>query len=317
MKNLKSTLATTLKMKIEVFVSRDDENSRLDKFSSYKNPDYSRSFIQKAIEQGEITVNGAKSDKKYRLKFGDRVAFDIEPPQAFVAKPQNIPLDIVYEDEDILVVNKPKGMVVHPAPSHFDDTLVNALLFHCKELSDLNGNLRPGIVHRIDKDTSGLLMIAKNNFSHRLLAEQIKNHSFKRQYYAVVKGHLKDSRGTLDFPIGRDVRNRQKMAVCSENSKPAVTHYETVREYKGYSLVKCTLETGRTHQIRVHFAHIGHPVAGDEKYGGVNKLEKTLNGQCLHASLLGFIHPVKNEYMEFESELPDWFVNFLNRIEKA
>lgn len=304
-------------MKIEILVEKEDENLRLDRFSSDKNPEYSRSFVQKAIEQGNITVNGNQSDKKYRLKSGDRVSFDIEKPSEFIPEPRNIPLDIVYEDEDILVVNKPKGMVVHPATSHLDDTLVNALLFHCKKLSDLNGMLRPGIIHRIDKDTSGLLMIAKNNYSHLMLAEQIKNHSFNRQYYTVIKGHLTDKTGTLDYPIGRDVKNRQKMAVCSVNSKPAITHYEVLEEFPGYSLIRCTLETGRTHQIRVHFSYIGHPVAGDEKYGGANKLEKMLNGQCLHASLLGFIHPRRKEYMEFESELPYWFVNFLNRIGKT
>lgn len=304
-------------MKIEFLVKENDENLRLDKFSSYKNSCYSRSFIQKAIEQGQIVVNGKLSNKKYRLKTGDIVTFDIEVPEEFVPQPINIPIDIIYEDNDILIVNKPKGMVVHPATSHLEDTLVNALLYHCKNLSDLNGVLRPGIVHRIDKDTSGLLMIAKNNFSHQILANQIKNHSFKRQYYTVIKGHLNDKLGTLNFPIGRDIRNRQKMTVCNVNSKPATTHYEVIEEYKGYSLIKCTLETGRTHQIRVHFAHIGHPVAGDEKYGGVNKFEKILKGQCLHASLLGFIHPRKNEYVEFRSEIPDWFVNFLNRIEKA
>ena len=220
-------------------------------------------------------------------------------------------MDIAYEDNDLLVVNKPKGMVVHPAPGNYDGTLVNALLYHCPDsLSGINGVLRPGIVHRIDKDTSGLLIVAKNDFAHRALASQIAEHSFKREYRAIVTGHLKEDSGTVIAPIGRNPNDRKKMAVTDKNSKNAVTHYETIKKYVGYSYLKLRLETGRTHQIRVHMAYLGHPLAGDTVYGHPPKNELSLGGQCLHAGLIGFVHPRTNEYMEFQSPLPDYFTKF-------
>ena len=230
------------------------------------------------------------------------------------AVPQNIPLDIVYEDGDLLVVNKPKGMVVHPAPGNPDGTLVNALLYHCKgSLSGINGVMRPGIVHRIDKDTSGLLIVAKNDISHRQLAEQIKEHSFTREYKAVVYGNLKQDSGTVNAPIGRDPKNRQRMAVVYVNSKPAVTHYEVIKRFEGFTYIKCRLETGRTHQIRVHMAFLGHPLAGDA-VSGPKKVITKLQGQCLHAGLIGFIHPTTGKYLEFTSEVPEYFTSNLNRL---
>lgn len=301
---------------ISIFADSEFDGVRIDKYLSVVFPDLSRSFIQKAIDCGNVSVNGKTVAKNYKLKTDERIEYIPLEPVKLEVKAQNIPLDIVYEDDDLLVVNKPKGMVVHPAPGNYENTLVNALLFHCKDsLSGINGVLRPGIVHRIDKDTSGLLIVAKNDFSHRALAEQIKAHSFTREYRAVTIGHLKESSGRVVAPIGRNPRDRKKMAVTDKNSKNAVTNYEILREYRGYSLLKLRLETGRTHQIRVHMAYLGHPIAGDFVYGTPRtKEELALNGQCLHAGLIGFIHPRTNEYVEFTSDLPLYFKKFIGGL---
>ncbi|MCR5652672.1 MAG: RluA family pseudouridine synthase, partial [Ruminococcus sp.] len=245
---------------------------------------------------------------------GDRVEISVPEPVAYEAKAENIPLDIVYEDDDLLVVNKPKGMVVHPAAGNYEGTLVNALLYHCKgKLSGINGVIRPGIVHRIDKDTSGLLLVAKNDKAHNNLAEQIKEHSLTREYEAIVYGNIEDDSGVIDAPIGRHHSDRKRMAVTDKNSKNAVTHFEVIERLKGYTYMKFRLETGRTHQIRVHCAYIGHPVSGDKVYGVKN--EKTsLDGQCLHARKIGFIHPATGEYMEFVSDLPEYFEKYLIKL---
>lgn len=286
---------------------------RLDKFlSDNDETGLTRTAAARLIENGSCTVNGTNVPKNYKLRAGDRVILNIPEPEHVDILPENIPLEIVYEDNDLLVVNKPKGMVVHPAPGHSSGTLVNALMYHCGEsLSGINGEIRPGIVHRIDKDTSGLLIVAKNDFAHRGLAEQIKVHSFTREYEAVVTGCIKED-GTVNASIGRHKTDRKKMCVTAENSREAVTHYHVLENLSGYTHLRLRLETGRTHQIRVHMAYIGHPVAGDEVYG--NGKPKSLGGQCLHARKIGFIHPVSGEYMEFESELPEYFVKFLKSI---
>ena len=296
---------------IEVWIDRDYEGERVDKYLSVIFPDSSRAALQKAVEAGNALINGKPVAKNYRLREGDRLSFSPLAVRPLDVTPENIPLDIAYEDDDLLVVNKPKGMVVHPAPGSYDGTLVNALLHHCPDsLSGINGVLRPGIVHRIDKDTSGLLIVAKNDFAHRALASQIAEHSFKREYRAIVTGHLKEDSGTVVAPIGRNPNDRKKMAVTDKNSKNAVTHYETIEKYVGYSYLKLRLETGRTHQIRVHMAYLGHPLAGDTVYGHPPKNELSLGGQCLHAGLIGFVHPRTNEYLEFQSPLPDYFTKF-------
>lgn len=293
-----------------VFVS-DGEN-RLDKQIA-ENSELTRSAAVKLLEQGLVTVDGKPAGKKDIPGLNAEIEIILPEPKSADIVPENIPLDIVYEDGDVLVVNKPKGMVVHPAAGHYSGTLVNALMYHCGDrLSGINGEIRPGIVHRIDKDTSGLLMVAKNDTAHLKLSEQIKAHSFTREYQAVVCGCIKDG-GTVNAPIGRHKTDRKKMCVTSENSREAITHYSVIRNYAGYTHLAVRLETGRTHQIRVHMAYIGHAVAGDEIYG--NGKPKWLNGQCLHAKKIGFIHPRTGEYMEFDSELPDYFVKFLNSIE--
>ena len=290
------------------------DNERIDKVLSIIRPEVTRSFIQKILSQGDVKVNGNPVSKSYRVKAGDKFVASSVKPREPEALAQDIPLDIRYEDEYLLVVNKPKGMVVHPAAGNFDNTLVNALLFHCKDsLSGINGVLRPGIVHRIDKNTSGLLVVAKNDTAHLSLSQQISSHSFNREYQAVVYGHLKDEKGTVDAPIGRNPNNRLQMCVTDKNSKNAVTHYEVIQEYSDFTHIRLKLETGRTHQIRVHMKYIGHPVAGDDVYGPTQVI-KQLNGQCLHASLIGFEHPVTKEYIEVVSELPDYFVKFLKKL---
>lgn len=288
---------------------------RLDAFIAEK-CGLSRSLAASLIGEENVLLNGKPAKKRTEVKTGDQIVVTLPDPAEPEAVPQDIPLDIVYEDDDLLVVNKPKGMVVHPAPGNPDGTLVNALLYHCKgSLSGINGVLRPGIVHRIDKDTSGLLMVAKNDASHKALAEQIKEHSFTREYQAVVYGNVKNDSGVINAPIGRDPGNRQRMAVVFTNSKQAVTHYEVLGRFDGFTYMKFRLETGRTHQIRVHMASIGHPLAGDPLYGP-KKVITELNGQCLHASKIGFIHPSSGEYMEFTSELPKYFTDFLSKINK-
>lgn len=292
----------------------DENGVRLDKFLSTTDIGLSRSMAVTLIESENVTVNGKQSNKKQKLNAGDSVCVLVPDPVPYEAKAENIPLEIVYEDDDLLVVNKPKGMVVHPAAGNYDGTLVNALLWHCGDsLSGINGVLRPGIVHRIDKDTSGLLIVAKNDISHQKLAEQIKAHSFTREYEAVVYGSLKDDRGVVDAPIGRHPVDRKKMCVTQKNSKNAVTHYEVISRYKGYTHIKCVLETGRTHQIRVHMAYIGHPVSGDPVYGVKNE-NVSFVGQCLHARKIGFVHPKTNEYMEFTSDLPPYFKEFIKKL---
>ena len=298
-------------------VPQEFHGERIDKFLSVLVPDCSRNSIQKLIEQGNVTINGLSVNKKYKVNTDDEILVVTGELKPLDAEPENIPLDIVYEDDDLLVVNKPRDMVVHPAPGNYTGTLVNALLYHCKDsLSGINGVLRPGIVHRIDKDTSGLLIVAKNDKAHIGLAEQIKEHSFTREYNAVICGHLKDQDGTVNAPIGRNPKDRKKMCVTMQNSKNAVTHYSVIEEYNGYSHICLKLETGRTHQIRVHMAHLGHPVAGDLVYGH-DKKSAELNGQCLHAIKIGFVHPIKNEYMEFSSDLPDYFKGFIDKVKRG
>ncbi len=298
-------------MTIELIVEEKDKGLRIDKFLSENLADYSRSFIADLISEGNVTVNSKVVSKSYKIDIGDRVEAEISEPRELQVEAEDIPLDILYEDEHLIVVNKAKGMVVHPAAGNYTGTLVNALLHHCKgNLSGINGVMRPGIVHRIDKNTSGILVIAKSDIAHNSLSEQIKEHSVKREYHAVIYGHLKESSGVVKAPIGRHQIDRKKMCVTDKNSKSAVTHYEVIEEFKDFSYIRCVLETGRTHQIRVHMAYLGHPLAGDDVYGP-KKVITELSGQCLHAKKLGFIHPVSGEYMEFESELPDTFNKFL------
>lgn len=294
----------------------DDNGSglRIDKLLSVELEGFTRNAVSKLIEGEKVTVNGKTISKNYKCKAGDDISVEIPDAVELDVEAENIPLDIIYEDDDLLVVNKPKGMVVHPAPGNYNGTLVNALLYHCKDsLSGINGVIRPGIVHRIDKDTSGLLIVAKNDMAHIDLAKQIKDHSFHRAYQAVVYGNLKDDEGTVNQPIGRHPKDRKKMAVTLKNSKNAVTHYYVLNRYDKFTHVRCVLETGRTHQIRVHMAYIGHPLAGDPVYGP-KKVITELNGQCLHAGEIGFVHPRTKEYMEFKSELPDYFTKFLKKL---
>lgn len=295
-------------------VGESDCGLRIDRFLSDKLDFLTRSAVQKNIDSQNVTVNSCAVNKNYKCRLNDRVEILIPDAVALETKAENIPLDIVYEDSDLLVVNKPKGMVVHPANGNWDGTLVNALLYHCRDsLSGINGVIRPGIVHRIDKDTSGLLIVAKNDAAHLGLAEQIKEHSFSRMYEAVVYGNIKEDRGTVNQPIGRNPKDRKKMAVVQNNAKPAVTHFQVIQRYGEFTHIRCMLETGRTHQIRVHMAYIGHPLAGDSVYGP-KKVITSLNGQCLHAKLIGFNHPVLNRYMEFDSELPEYFKDFLAKL---
>ena len=288
------------------------DSQRLDKYIASLPNGMNRSKLKSGVT--EILVNGKKVKISQKVKAGDQIDIQWEDNIPDNIDPENIPLDIVYEDEELLVVNKPRGMVVHPAAGNPDGTLVNALLYHCGDsLSGINGVLRPGIVHRIDKDTSGLLIVAKNDFSHRMLAEQIKEHSFTRKYQAVVCGNIRDDSGTIDAPIGRHPTERKKMAITAKGSRNAVTHYKVLERFKGYTHVELTLETGRTNQIRVHMASIGHPVAGDPVYGGKNYL-KSLNGQCLHAFYISFVHPKTGETLTLSAPLPDYFKSFLDRL---
>lgn len=298
----------------KIEVTEDIGEARLDKVVPILYPDLSRSAVQQLIEDGNILVNGKLLNKKSIVKAGDLIEVLLPEPKNLSLEPENIPLDIVYEDEHLLVVNKPKGMVVHPAAGNYSGTLVNALLYHCGDsLSGINGVIRPGIVHRIDKDTSGLLVVAKDDVSHKGLAEQIKSHSFTRVYNTVVVGNVKDDFGTVDAPIGRHPKDRKKQAVTDKNSKNAVTHFEVLERFNGFTFLKVKLETGRTHQIRVHMAYRGTPVAGDTVYGNPKKTYG-LQGQCLNASTIGFVHPITGEYLEFTSELPQYFKDFLRRI---
>ncbi len=294
--------------------STEDSGIRVDRFLQARLPDHSRSAIQKWMEDGCVLVNGKSVAKNYKLSGACEILVRIPEPQELQVRAENIPLDIVYEDDDLLVVNKPKGMVVHPAPGNSDGTLVNALLYHCKgSLSGINGVIRPGIVHRIDKDTSGLLMVAKNDRAHLGLAEQIKEHSFDRVYETVVYGQFKEDSGTVNAPIGRHPVDRKRMTVTASHSREAVTHFQVLERLNGFTHLRVQLETGRTHQIRVHMAYIGHPVAGDPVYGP-RKVISELHGQCLHAREIGFTHPVTGERMHFSSPLPDYFVRFLDQV---
>lgn len=288
---------------------------RLDKFLS-DNSSLSRSAATSLIEDGAVTVNEKKASKSEKLKTGDIVTAEVPEPKELDVTAENIPLDIIYEDDDLLVVNKPKDMVVHPAPGNYTGTLVNALMYHCgSSLSGINGVIRPGIVHRIDKDTSGLLIIAKNDKAHISLAAQIQEHSFTREYEAVVVGNFREDSGTIDRPLGRSPHDRKKQAINGLNPRNAVTHYEVIERLTGFCHCRFRLETGRTHQIRVHAASMGHPVAGDTVYGDA-KHTHGLQGQCLHARKIGFLHPSTGEYLEFTSDLPDYFIQFLEKIKK-
>lgn len=299
---------------VSFVVDNDAGGERIDKLLSYVLCDYSRSFIQNLFNDGLVYCDGKNISKSFKPRQGNVISFTVPEPREISLEPENIPLDIIYEDGDLLIVNKPRGMVVHPAPGNYSSTLVNALLWHCKgNLSGINGVIRPGIVHRIDKDTSGLLLVAKNDSAHISLSQQISEHSLDREYRAVIHGHLKNIEGTVDAPIGRNPNDRKKMCVTKQNSKNAVTHYTVLEEYRDFSFVKLKLETGRTHQIRVHMAHLGHPVAGDPVYGPKNGVV-SLNGQCLHAGLLGFIHPSSGEHIVKEAPLPGYFTDFLGRI---
>lgn len=305
-------------MQIQNFeISEKLQGLRLDRALQFLLDGATRAHIQHLLDSGNITLNGKAAKKSAKVFCGDMISVTEVPPKEANILPENIPIDIVYEDEDLLVVNKPKSMVVHPAPGNYTGTLVNALMFHCGDrLSSINGVIRPGIVHRIDKDTSGLLLVAKNDSSHNHLAEQIKEHSLDRCYRAVVLGTFKDEAGVIDAPIGRNPNDRKKMAINRVNGKSAVTHYRVLASYGGYSYVECRLETGRTHQIRVHMASIGHPVLGDPLYfNGQIKIRLDFEGQCLHALRLGFVHPTTGERMVFESDLPHYFKMLLTKLE--
>lgn len=297
----------------EFLVGEEEEGDRLDVYLSEQLGDMSRSYIQKIIKDKKVEVNNKIEKAKYLVKEEDKVKIEIPAPKLLEVIAQDIPIDIVYEDNDVLIVNKPQDMVVHPAPGNYDNTLVNAILYHCKDkLSSINGVIRPGIVHRIDKDTSGLLMIAKNNNAHNSLAEQLKDHSITREYEFICHGVVKDDKITVNKPIGRNPKDRLKMAVVKEG-KHAVTHFEVVERFENFTHMRARLETGRTHQIRVHALSINHPLLGDPIYGPKNTKFK-LNGQTLHAKKLGFIHPTTNKYIEFDSELPEYFKEIIKKL---
>lgn len=302
---------------ITLAVSEDSGGTRLDAYISSQIEELSRNYAQQIIESGCVSVNGKEElSKKAKVKSGDSIEIDYPEPETLNVEPQDIPIEIVYEDDDVIVVEKPRGMVVHPSPGNFDGTLVNALMYHCGDtLSSINGTIRPGIVHRIDKDTSGLLMIAKNNIAHESLAAQLKEHSCTREYTALVYDNIREDELTVDRPIGRDEKNRLRRAVFGSNPKEAVTHIRVVKRYGKYTLVKARLETGRTHQIRVHMSYIKHPLVGDELYGP-KKQTLPVKGQMLHAGVLGFLHPTTGEYMEFRSELPEYFTEILDRLDR-
>lgn len=302
--------------KIEYLIGETEAGSRIDSCLSEKNQKLSRSYVQKLLKESKILANNKTIKASYKVQEGDRIQLILPEPESLDILPENIPLDILYEDEDVLVVNKPKGMVVHPAAGHTTGTLVNAVLYHCQgKLSGINGVMRPGIVHRIDKDTTGALLVCKNDNAHRILAQQLKEHSIKRRYRAVVSGGFSEEEGTVEGPIGRHPIDRKKMAVNYKNGKEAVTHYQVLEQLKNASYVECRLETGRTHQIRVHMASIGHPLLGDEVYGS-GKNPYHLQGQALHAMVLGFVHPSTGRYMEFTAPLPEYFCELLNKLRK-
>lgn len=296
-------------------IEKNHEGTRIDSVLSLLLTEASRNYIVKLIEKGQLNVNGkTETSKKYKVKESDVVTITIPEPEVLKVEPEDIPLDIVYEDDDVLVVNKPRGMVVHPAQGNYNGTLVNAIMYHCGDrLSSINGVIRPGIVHRIDKDTSGLLVIAKNDKAHESLSEQLRVHSINRRYVALVYDNIREDEGTVDLPIGRDPANRLKKRVNGENPKNAVTHYEVLERFGKYTLLRLKLETGRTHQIRVHMAYMKHPIVGDPLYGPA-KQPAFLNGQMLHAMILGFVHPSTGEYMEFRADLPEDFLSNMRKL---
>lgn len=295
-------------------VDAEQENERLDKYLSSLLSECSRNYIQKLIKEGAVSVNEKPVKASFLLHMEDEVSIIVPQPVLPEIVPQPIPLDIIYEDDDFIIINKPKNMVVHPAAGHFDKTLVNALMYHCGDhLSGINGVMRPGIVHRIDKDTTGLLVVCKNDASHRDIAMQLKEHSIQRTYHAIVNGVLKEDAGTIDQPIGRHPTERKKMCVNHKNGKTAVTHYQVLERFSQYTYIECHLETGRTHQIRVHMASIGHPLLGDELYGGKSNRFHT-DGQTLHAKTLGFIHPSEKVPVMFDSPLPEYFEKILKTL---
>lgn len=295
---------------------QEAEEERIDKYLTGYLKQHSRSFLQKLIKDGQVFVNGKAVKSNYRLREEDRIELTVPEPLQTDILPEDLHLDIVYEDDSVLVVNKPKGMVVHPSAGHAAGTLVNGLMFHCQDrLSGINGVLRPGIVHRIDRDTTGLLIVCKNDQAHHCIAAQLKEHTITRRYHALVKGRFQEEEGVVDAPIGRNPSNRLKMAVNEQNGKRAVTHYRVLKQFASCAYVECRLETGRTHQIRVHMSSIGHPLIGDTVYGG--PAVKNVQGQMLHAKIIGFIHPVTGEYMEFDSELPLYFQEMLEKLQNG
>ena len=301
-------------MRLEV--SPEHAGIRIDKYLAESLPDISRSYLQKLFRDGEIRMNGKAVKASAKTLAGAEIVFAIPEPEEPEILPEDIPLDILYEDSDVILINKPKDMVVHPAAGHYTGTLVNGLMYHCREgLSGINGVLRPGIVHRIDKDTTGVLVVCKNDRAHNGLAEQLAEHSITRKYRAIVCGNLKEDEGTVDAPLGRHPQDRKKMAIVRSGGKRAVTHYRVLERFGKYTYIECQLETGRTHQIRVHMASLGHPLLGDEVYGR-GKSPFKLEGQTLHAMVLGFIHPTTGEYMEFQAPLPEYFESLLEKLRK-
>lgn len=303
-------------MKTEIFeVLEEQEGERLDKFLSIIYPDTSRSFFQKLIKDGGILVNDKAEKASYRMNFEDVITIHFPDAVETTIAPEDIPLDILYEDDDLLIVNKPKGMVVHPSAGHLSGTLVNAIMYHCKDsLSGINGEIRPGIVHRIDMDTTGSLIVCKNDNSHVNIADQIKAHSVNRIYEGIVHGNVKEDEGTIEGAIGRHPIERKKMAINEKNGKPAITHYKVLERFGNYTYMQFKLETGRTHQIRVHMSSIGHPLLGDALYSGGKSAFKNLCGQTLHAKTIGFIHPTTEKYMEFHAPLPEYFEKLLSQL---
>ena len=295
-------------------VKQQYNNMRLDKALVAFLPDNSRSFMSSLIDEGKCLVNGKVAKNSLKVRDGDVIELDIPEAKPLDVESENIPLKIIYEDQDILIIDKPQGMVVHPSNGHWEHTLVNAIMYHCKDLSGINGVIRPGIVHRIDKDTSGLICVAKNDESHNFLAEQLKDHTMSRTYVALVRGVIKENNGTINMPIGRDKRNRQKMAVSRENSKEAITNFTVIKRYNDNTLIECHLVTGRTHQIRVHLSYIGHPVEGDPLYGGRSYKKLYDGGQLLTAVKLKLIHPRNKKEMEFQTEIPSYFQNILDNL---
>lgn len=306
-----------MKRELQYEVTEEEDGLRLDQYIAGRCMDLSRSYIQKLIKESRVTINkNIQTKTKTAVQESDIVNVSLPDPKELEIKPQDIPLDILYEDNDVLVVNKPKEMVVHPAPGHYEDTLVNAVLYHCRDnLSGINGVLRPGIVHRIDKDTTGALIVCKNDKAHQKIADQLRAHTITRSYRAIVYNNFSEDEGMINAPIGRHPTNRKKRMVTEKNSKEAITHYKVLDHLNHkFNYIECRLETGRTHQIRVHMSHIGHPLLGDEVYGPVNSKFKNLQGQTLHAATIGFIHPTTEEYMEFSAPLPDYFEKLLKTL---